>query len=99
MKAVTKQEALRELRRATTRSSKYGPVLDAAEEQIESGEDAVVFEELNGSPLTNTNVQGIRSYLKRHAGEQYVLRSRSYDTNEDGEKIYKIAVFLNEEND
>lgn len=98
MKAVSKQEALRELRRATTRSSKYGPVLDAAEEEIESADDAVVFEELNGKALTNTNVQGIRSYLNRHAGDRYVLRSRSYG-EENGEKLYKVAVFLNEEDE
>lgn len=99
MKAVSKQQALRELRRATTRSSKYGPVLDAAEEEIDTVDDAVVFEELNGMPLTNTNVQGIRSYLNRHSGDRYVLRSRSYDTNDEGEKLYKIAVFLNEEDE
>ncbi|WP_028566926.1 hypothetical protein [Salisaeta longa] len=99
MKVVSKSEALRTINRHSRRRSKYSPILDLAEENIDGDSDAVLVEEIEGEPLTSTEVQGIRAYMNRHMEGRYIVRSRSYDTNEAGERLYKVAIFLDPERD
>jgi hypothetical protein len=85
-KKMNKAEALEHLNR---QSGKYAEALNQAEDELEVDE-ALVFEEYKGEPITNTEVAGMRQYFDRHKPGKYKLRSKQ---KADGEDEYLLAVF------
>ena len=94
IKVTSKDEALEslsELRKGGGGgNSKYHPVLEKAEEEIGSEDDALIIDSIDGEPISDTQVSGIRDYLNRHREDKYLVRSHRMD--DDGEE-YRVVIF------
>jgi hypothetical protein len=95
VRVTSKDEALGELSdlrsEGGTGNSKYHPTFEKCEEAVETEADALVIERIEGEPISDTQVSGLRDYLSRHRPDKYVVRSHRMDA--DGEE-YKVVVFL-----
>jgi hypothetical protein len=98
IRVTSKDEALDELSELRSGSasgtSKYHPILEKAEEEIEDGNDALVLDSLDGEAISDTQVSGMRDYLNRHRPDTYKVRS--HRTDSDGEE-YRVVIFLDPE--
>jgi hypothetical protein len=98
VRKVSKDEALEELselrKGGNSGNSKYYPVLEEAEAEIETEDDALILDSLDGDPISDTQVSGMRDFLNRHREGKYLVRSHSVD--DAGEK-YRVVIFLDVE--
>ena len=94
IKVTSKDEALEslsELRGGSAGNSKYHPVLEKAEEEIETEDDALIIDSIDGEDISDTAVSGMRDYLNRHRDDKYLVRSHRLDS--EGER-YRVVIFL-----
>lgn len=90
-KKTSIDDALSELGSSKTLTGKYAPVFRDAEKHLNEPDDALLYEEFEGKDITQTEVQGMRSYLDRHAKDKYRVRSKKVS---DEPEQYKVVVHL-----
>jgi hypothetical protein len=76
---MSKAEALNRLEDYTRPTGKYADAFMTAEEEIEGEDDALLVEEIQDEPMTETEVNGLRDFFTRHAKGKYTIRARKTD--------------------